>query len=314
MRAFLQKHVVLLLALGLIALGAGSLMRSTTAAFFTATASTTATFSTQSISFAGTINGDGTNCTPNSGNTFSASCSSIFSASNMVPGESRFGRVSLQNTNSGGASGGMALRLGSALASGSNLLAATTAPAGTATDPLGLLVFRCTVGGTPADCGTSPGAGSHITITPVYPSASACSNGSGGALASFDLSNNTALTNGSSGLIFTKASTAEPYIYIRKDNTVDLTSSAISATPASYYRCTGGPATTSTDFAFGGPNTLPAGVSYPSGAAAQIDGGVTDYLGVIAYLPTSSANSLQNLTASITLSWTAEQRVSQFAQ
>lgn len=337
--------VAVVAAVSLIAVGAGSLARNSTTAFFTSTANNAGnTFTTANL---GAITGAANaSAAVNFSTTTNPDVGALltYSGNAVVPGDSVFGRLAFANTS--GTDVTYALTTAQA---GGNSLFATAEPTGAVTDKMALLIFRCTstdpttLPSTAVDCNDASNAGGNY-LQPVYANGSYGSTGltappsGAGCVDMFD--GTTAVTKFQLGasrafdksLVLTDPRIATQYVYVVKDTATatalstqfaTATPFAVATSPATalgnVIRCTGGRSVVPNAVMMGGTKAITgtdtsapnAGTSQggPNGNLRGIPSAGSDYLSVIAYLPTSSGATLQNLASqTLTLNWTMSQR------
>ncbi len=314
-----RSFLVAAVSAALIGAGAGYALHRTTAAFFEEqTVNPSNVFSSAQIQFTNTPNG-GTACTagPGTTNNPNTACGTLVTLTNEVPGDSKLGKIelSIPTAPSGNGEAPVTVWLNVAATTSSALDTTSVTSGG-----LGLLLFTCYVGSstapasvtTVADCETAPGAGNSLYLLPTYPAASGNPCGTlsgptatdpfGTSQKTIQLAANTAL---GTALISTSTSAGTDTIKI--------------ATAGGSVTCTGGNVDTGTGaaglVAIGGPASV-AGVNDVNGTTvstaqsqglAPSTGNNNDFLAAIVYLPTSAGNSLQNLSSTLSFTWTAEQ-------
>jgi hypothetical protein len=168
LRNLMASMLVVGVAGSVIAVGNG-----TFALFNATTTNPNNVFSTNDLIFKNTPSG-GSVCTAqatvNSGAT--PTCSTLVTLSNMVPGDSKLGSLTLQNASTvTSPNDGVSLSTSSVTASSTSLLDSTSF-ANSATTGLGLLVFMCETSGSADRPCTGNGTGT-TTLVPVYGSCTA---------------------------------------------------------------------------------------------------------------------------------------------
>jgi hypothetical protein len=204
--------------------------------------------------------------------TTTPSGTSVFSLSNMVPGDYNVSTVNIANTGTN-SNQNFTYNVASAASPGSAL--DQNAPSATATSGAAFVLLRCTsdaAGATPVACNTSTG----VYVTQVYPAAGAGTQKQ---------------ITGTNGLL--GSGVLGP---------VD-SGGATFAVSISGTKFTGGPMTFSA-FNMGGPDSVTGYDSQTKGLAF----GHTDYLASIVYLPTQMGSGMAGLSSTITFTWTVNQR------
>ena len=211
----------------------------------------------------------------------SASGSSFFTLSNMVPGDFSVAPITITN---GGTTSNQSFTytVTSAAVSGQTSALDQTAPNASGTGGAALLIFRCTSDAaqtTPVACNTT-----NVYITQVYPSAGAGTQ---------------VRVTATGGLTSSSTAFSSPAVNTGSGNfSVGIQGTSF----------TGGAIVTGA-FPMGGPDSVTGADSFAqtkglAGAATSH----SDYLATIIYLPSQTGNSLAGLSSTINFTWTATQR------